>query len=437
MATNDLLIEVRDLWKVFGNNPQKIAEDPELRDMSKGEIRQRTGYVVGLKGISFQVRAGEFFVIMGLSGSGKSTLVRSLIRLIDPTAGKLIIDGEDILEYDDKRLIQFRRDKVAMVFQHFALLPHRRVIDNVAYGLEVQGVDKRARYLKAEEVLETVGLKGWEQSYPTELSGGMQQRVGLARGLAVDPDILLMDEPFSGLDPLIRREMQDELINLQQKLHKTIVFITHDLNESLKLGEQIAILKDGEIVQQGTPEEIVMSPADDYVSQFVQDVSKAKVMGVRSIMQQPEVLLYDWQGPRVAMHMLKSNDISTAFVISRTRVLRGMVDVDEAAEAANKGIPTLGEAVKDECPKVGPDTTVEEMVPLAAENECPIAVVDEEGQLLGEVHRAAVLSGMAGQPTKVPLVRDTCQQLGSHFPDRRNQWNFPKAKQQFPELPIR
>ncbi len=402
MAVNDLQIDVQDLWKVFGNNPMKAIEEPDLRAMDKTEVRERTGCVVGLKQISFQVHTGEFFVIMGLSGSGKSTLVRCLIRLNEPTAGKLLIDGEDILNYDDKKLIQFRRDKVAMVFQHFGLLPHRRVIDNVAYGLEVQGMEKRARYLKAEEVLETVGLKGWEHSYPTELSGGMQQRVGLARALAVDPEILLMDEPFSGLDPLIRREMQDELINLQQQLHKTIVFITHDLNESLKLGEHIAILKDGEIIQQGTPEEIVMSPADDYVTQFVQDVSKAKVMGVKSIMQQPEVLLYDWQGPRVAMHMLQSNDISTAFVISRTRELRGMLDVDEAAEAANRGISTLGEVVKDGCPKVGPDTTVETVVPLAAEYECPIAVVDEGGHLLGEIHRAAVLAGMAVQPTKVP-----------------------------------
>ena len=402
MAVGDVRIAVRNLWKVFGHNSQRIVEDATWRTLSRAEVMEKTGCVVALKDISFEVRTGQVFVIMGLSGSGKSTLVRCLIRLIEPTMGEVLIDGEDILGYDESQLIQFRRRKIAMVFQHFGLFPHRRVLDNTAYGLEVQGADKDTRYRRAMEVLETVGLKGWEQSYPGELSGGMQQRVGLARALAVDPEILLMDEPFSGLDPLIRREIQDELVNLQQQIHKTIVFITHDLNEALKMGDQILILRDGEVIQQGTAEEIVMVPADEYVSKFVQDVSKAKVMGVRSIMQQPEVVVYDWQGPRAALHVMKSNDISTAFVVSRTRVLRGMVDVDVAADAAKRGITTLEEVVKDECPTVGPDTSVEDVVPLAAENECPIAVVDEEGYFLGEVHRAAVLSGMVGQATALP-----------------------------------
>ena len=228
-------ISVRSLWKVFGKNPRTVMT-PEYADKSKAEIQEETGCVVALQDVNFDVSLAETFVVMGLSGSGKSTLIRCLIRLIEPTSGEIRIDDEDVLKYSSRELTQFRRQKVAMVFQHFGLLPHRKIIDNAAWGLEVQGVEKNLRYEKAREVLEAVGLKGWEESFAGELSGGMQQRVGLARALAVDPQILLMDEPFSALDPLIRREMQDELIDLQKRLHKTIVFITHDLNEALKLG---------------------------------------------------------------------------------------------------------------------------------------------------------------------------------------------------------
>ena len=236
---------------------------------------------------------------MGLSGSGKSTLVRCLTRLIRPTIGQVYFDGENVLEYTPEELIAFRRQKIAMVFQHYGLLPHRNVIDNVSYGLEIRGMDKEERYELASRSIETVGLQGWENYFPREMSGGMQQRIGLARALTVDPDVLLMDEPFSGLDPLIRREMQDELIALESQLNKTIVFITHDLNEALKVGDRIAIMRDGEIVQNGTPEEIVTLPADDYVAEFVQDVSRAKVIQVNAVMQQPDaVVVYQWQGPQ-------------------------------------------------------------------------------------------------------------------------------------------
>ena len=246
-------ISVKALWKVFGRNPERVLQ-PEYADKDKGFFQSEFGNVVGLRDVNFDVRRGETFVIMGLSGSGKSTLVRCLLRLIDPTSGAIVIDGEDITKMTDRELVDFRRAKIAMVFQHYGLLPHRNVLDNAAWGLEVQGIDKDERYSRTRKALATVGLAGWEQSFPRQLSGGMQQRVGLARALVVDTDILLMDEPFSGLDPLIRRQMQDELLNLQTELQKTIVFITHDLNEALKLGDHIAIMHDGAVAQIGSPE---------------------------------------------------------------------------------------------------------------------------------------------------------------------------------------
>ena len=247
--------------------------EPEYTDKSRAEIQDEMGLVVALRNVSFSVPPGEVFVVMGLSGSGKSTLVRCLTRLIEATDGRVMFDGDDILEFTPEQMIEFRRQKVAMVFQHYGLLPHRRVLDNVAFGLEIQGMEKEERYAAAPTAIKTVGLDGWEGYYPREMSGGMQQRVGLARALAVDPDVLLMDEPFSGLDPLIRRGMQDELASLQTEVHKTIVFITHDLNEALKIGDRIAIMRDGEIVQLGSPVEIISAPADDYVAEFVRDVT--------------------------------------------------------------------------------------------------------------------------------------------------------------------
>ena len=272
-------IEVHGLWKVFGDDPQRVFA-PEHIDKSRAELQDQLGAVVGLRDVSLEVAPGQIYVVMGLSGSGKSTLARCLIRLLEPTRGAIRFGGEDILDYTSKELTEFRRSQIAMVFQHYGLLPHRRVIDNVAYGLEIQGVDEDARYRAAHEAIETVGLGGWEDYYPREMSGGMQQRVGIARALAVDPEVLIMDEPFSGLDPLIRRRMQDELAALESQLHKTIVFITHDLNEAIKLGDRIAIMRDGAIVQEGTPEDIVNRPADDYVADFVQDVaSMAELRG--------------------------------------------------------------------------------------------------------------------------------------------------------------
>jgi glycine betaine/proline transport system ATP-binding protein len=277
-------VSCRGVWKVYGPKAERIVGSPDA-DLPRGELLAKTGCVAAVRDVSFDVAPGEVFVVMGLSGSGKSTLVRMINRIHDPTSGSVLIDGEDIMGLDAERLRDVRRRKISMVFQHFGLLPHRRIIDNVAFGLEVQGVDKHERLSRAEEVLSSVGLGGWGNSFPDELSGGMQQRVGLARALANDPEILLFDEPFSALDPLIRRDMQDQVIKLQRDLRKTMIFITHDLAEALKLGDRIAIMKDGVFVQVGTPEEVVASPADDYVADFTRDVPRAHVLTARSIMR--------------------------------------------------------------------------------------------------------------------------------------------------------
>lgn len=282
--SQDVKISCQHVWKIYGPR-SKAVHKALAAGKPKGNALENTRHVVAVKDVSFTVHGGEIFVIMGLSGSGKSTLLRCVSRLIEPTSGSIMIDGRDVLKMDKAQLRQLRRHTISMVFQRFGLFPHRRIVENVAYGLEVQGMEKNGRLDKARHMLELVGLKGWEQQYPHELSGGMQQRVGLARALAVDPQILLCDEPFSALDPLIRREMQDELIRLQKVLHKTIIFVTHNFLEALKLGDHIAIMKDGEIVQRGTPEQIVAHPANDYVREFTKDVPRNKVLTARAIMK--------------------------------------------------------------------------------------------------------------------------------------------------------
>jgi glycine betaine/proline transport system ATP-binding protein len=279
-------IAVANLWKVFGPKPDRVVGSP-LADLPRAELRARTGCLAAVRDVSFDVEPGEVFVVMGLSGSGKSTLVRCLTRLIEPTSGEISIDGEPVRAMNAKRLRELRRSRVAMVFQHFGLLPHRHVLDNVAYGLEIQGVGRAERHRRAGEMLGLVGLDGHEHQYPDQLSGGMQQRVGLARALATDPAVLLFDEPFSALDPLIRRDMQAEVKRLHAEVGKTLVFITHDLAEALTLGDRIAVLRDGELVQVGTPEQLVGAPADDYVADFVRDVPRADVLTVRWIMRDP------------------------------------------------------------------------------------------------------------------------------------------------------
>ena len=387
-------IEVEGVWKVFGDKPERALE-PEYAEMSRAEIQEELGLVVGLRDVRFNVDPGEIFVVMGLSGSGKSTLVRCLIRLIQATRGEIRFDGEDILGYTSEELMQFRRSKVAMVFQHYALLPHRRVLGNVAYGLEVQGMDKDERYRAAAEAIETVGLKGWEDYYPSEMSGGMQQRVGLARALAMKSDVLLMDEPFSGLDPLIRREMQDELLTLQSELQKTIVFITHDLNEALKIGDRIAIMRDGEIVQLGTPEEIVTLPSDEYVTEFVRDVSRGKVIQAKAIMREPRVVVYERQGPRAALLAMDNHGLDAAFLISRDFKLRGILTEERARHMASEQRRNLEGVEIAPALTTSPETYIEELVPIAAQSPHPIAVVAENGSLLGEIRRGTLLTGMS------------------------------------------
>ena len=278
----EIHIEVKNLWKVFGKKPNLVFKESNI-NRSKSEIQSELNLVTALRDVSFSVEKGETFVVMGLSGSGKSTLVRCLTRLIDPTSGNILIDDDDITKFNENSLREFRRSKIAMVFQQFGLLPHRNVIDNVAFGLEIRGLQKDHRYAIAEEMLDLVGLNGWGESKVTELSGGMQQRVGIARALAVNPEIMLMDEPFSGLDPLIRRQMRRELTSLQQEIHKTMVFITHDLDEAVSVGDKIAIMRDGEIIQLGTPLEIIDNPADDFVAEFTEGISRSRLDELQAV----------------------------------------------------------------------------------------------------------------------------------------------------------
>ena len=394
MSEPEHQIEVDGVWKVFGSRPERALE-PEHEPKSRAEIQEELGLVVGLRDVSFTVDPGEIFVVMGLSGSGKSTLVRCLIRLIEATKGQVRFDGEDILTYSPEQMMEFRRSKVAMVFQHYALLPHRQVLDNVAYGLEIRGMDKAARHEEASKAIETVGLKGWEDYYPSEMSGGMQQRVGLARALAVNPEVLLMDEPFSGLDPLIRREMQDELVSLQSELRKTIVFITHDLNEALKLGDRIAIMRDGEIIQEGSPEEIVTLPSDEYVTEFVRDVSRGKVIQAKAIMKEPDAVVHEWQGPRAALHIMDGHGIDEVFLIARDSTLRGILTEEQVEALASQQVRTLEGVEVTPALTTSPDTYIEDIIPIAAQSRHPVAVVGDNGSLLGEIRRGALLSGMS------------------------------------------
>jgi len=387
-------IAVRDLYKVFGPDPQRALELVRS-GVGKDELLKSTGHTLAVAGVNLEVRAGETFIIMGLSGSGKSTLLRCINRLIEPTHGQVLIDGVDVGSLSPRDLRNLRRRRLGMVFQRFALFPHRTVLDNVAYGLEIQGVPPSQRRRRALEVLELVGLAGWAQSYPSQLSGGMQQRVGLARALAPDPDILLMDEPFSALDPLIRRDMQDELIDLQERLHKTIVFITHDLDEALKLGDRIAIMRDGRVVQVGRPEQILLEPADEYVASFVEGVDRSRVLRARDVMQPASPLLRVSHSPSVAVREMEQRGVSSAFVVGPNRRLAGLITVDAALEAVEAGRSNLRDEVNaDDVVTVDPDTPLEDLIPLAVEAHYPIAVVDDDGVLKGIILRVSVLRGL-------------------------------------------
>ncbi|OPL07513.1 MAG: hypothetical protein AVO33_05160 [delta proteobacterium ML8_F1] len=389
-------VSVKNLYMIYGNHPKKPLSLVK-GGMSKDELLEKTGHGIGVNNVSFDVKEGETFVVMGLSGSGKSTLIRCLNRLIEPTEGEILIDGENIVGCSKETLLEIRRKKVAMVFQHFALFPHRNIWNNVAYGLEVQAVDVPTRKEKAYEALEMVGLKGYEESMPTQLSGGMQQRVGLARALATDADILLMDEAFSALDPLIRKEMQDELLALQAGMKKTIVFITHDLDEALKIGDRIAIMKDGVVVQIGTPEEILNKPADAYVKEFLQDVNRVKVVAASSIMKKPDAIVSSKDGTRVAVRKMKESGISSIFVVDKDRRLQGIITIDDALELLKKEIHSIDSIIIDEIHTTSAETPIIDLLPTAINTKYPIAVTSEDNRLIGIIVRVSVLAGILGE----------------------------------------
>jgi glycine betaine/proline transport system ATP-binding protein len=325
----------------------------------------------------------------------RHTILRCLNRLIEPSAGEIIVDGTDITKLNAKQLRKFRQEKTAMVFQQFALLPHRTVLDNTVYGLEVQGIPKKEREEKALKILEIVGLKGWEDKYPSQLSGGMKQRVGLARALTNDADILLMDEAFSALDPLIREEMQDELLSLQQKMNKTIIFITHDLNEALKLGDRIAFLRDGALIQVGTPEEITTHPSDDYVAKFVRGVDRSKILTAADIMKKPQPLIPLRDGPNVALRIMKEHGISSVFVVDRERHLQGIITVDAALEARKAGIMSLSEVELEHGPVVSEETPLHDTLTAMVDSKLPMGVVNQDNKLVGIIVRGSILAALA------------------------------------------
>lgn len=389
-----LKVEVKELTKVFGRNPRHGIALLE-QGKTKTEILKETGMTVGVNRASFEVYSGEIFVIMGLSGSGKSTLIRLINRLIEPSGGSIFIDGEDLAKMDKQKLRETRRKKLSMVFQKFGLFPHRTILENAGYGLEVQGIDKNEIHDKAINSLKMVGLEGYEDQYPSQLSGGMQQRVGLARALANDPDILLMDEAFSALDPLIRKEMQDELIELQSSMQKTIIFITHDLDEALKIGDRIALMKDGVIVQIGTPEEIMTSPADDYVKKFVEGVDRSKVFSAQHVMKRPETIDAEKHGPRVALQRMKQAGISSIYVINKNKELLGVVTADAASKAVKDGNKNIYDVMERQVPIVAPDLSLNDLFEVIYDSPVPVAVVENK-ILKGIIVRGAVLAALAG-----------------------------------------
>ncbi|WP_419175731.1 glycine betaine/L-proline ABC transporter ATP-binding protein ProV [Desulfosediminicola sp.] len=383
-------VEVRGLYKVFGPDPQKGMKLLG-QGRTKEEIYEQTGLTVGVQDASFAVEQGEIFVVMGLSGSGKSTLVRMLNRLIEPTAGEVLVDGEDVLKMNKQELVKFRRAKTSMVFQSFALMPHLTVMDNVAFGLELDGIDKDKREERSLDALKQVGLEDWANAYPNELSGGMQQRVGLARGLAVDPDILLMDEAFSALDPLIRTEMQDELLKLQDRHERTIIFISHDLDEALRIGDRIAIMEGGRVVQVGTPEEILQNPADDYVRAFFRGVDPTGVISAGDIVRDnmPTVIWHTPQGsPRAILEMLNNQDREFAYVLNSERRFYGVVSTDSLRGLLEKGnSKKVEDAFIADAEAVVESDYLQDILVKVASHSWPIPVITEENVYRGVVSK--------------------------------------------------
>lgn len=392
----DTILEVKHLSKIFGKR-QKAALEMVKAGKSKSEIFKKTGATVGVYDASFEVKEGEIFVIMGLSGSGKSTLVRMLNRLIEPSTGSILLGGKDISTMSAEQLREVRRHDINMVFQSFALFPHKTILENTEFGLELRGVPKEKRQELAERALDNSGLLDFKDQYPDQLSGGMQQRVGLARALANSPKILLMDEAFSALDPLIRREMQDELLDLQDSMKQTIIFISHDLNEALRIGDRIALMKDGQIMQIGTGEEILTNPANDFVREFVEDVDCSKVLTAQNIMIKPLTTTIELDGPQVALNRMHNEEVSMLMATNRRRQLVGSLTADAAIEARKKGLP-LSEVIDRDVRTVSKDTVITDIMPLIYDSSAPIAVTDDDNRLLGVVIRGRVIEALANIP---------------------------------------
>ncbi|HBZ6325859.1 TPA: glycine betaine/L-proline ABC transporter ATP-binding protein [Listeria monocytogenes] len=392
-------IKVEELTKIFGKKASK-ASSLLSQGKSKTDILKETGATIGVNKASFSVEEGEIFVIMGLSGSGKSTLVRLLNRLIEPTSGKIWLDGKELSSLNKKELLEVRRKSMSMVFQNFGLFPNRIINRNVEYGLEIQGMDKEEREKNAAESLALVGLAGYGDQYPSQLSGGMQQRVGLARALANNPDILLMDEAFSALDPLNRKDMQDQLLDLQDKMKKTIIFITHDLDEALRIGDHIMIMRDGSVVQTGSPEEILAHPANEYVEKFIEDVDRSKVYTASNVMIRPEIVNFEKDGPRVALKRMREAGTSSVFVVKRNRELVGIVHAAEVSKLVKENITSLETALHRDVPTTGLDTPLAEIMDTISTTTIPIAVT-EDGKLKGIIIRGSVLAALSGNEVNV------------------------------------
>lgn len=389
---NNIILRAEHLTKMFGNK-NAAASEMLKKGFSKEEILKETEVTVAVDDISFDVERGKIFTLIGLSGSGKSTVVRCLNMLQPPTSGKIYFEGNDIEQFTKEQLINYRRNKISMVFQSFGLMSHRDVLGNVAYGLEIRGVKKKEREEKAMEMISMVGLDGWERKSIGNLSGGMRQRVGIARALANDPDILLMDEPFSALDPLVRRDMQFELLSIQEKLNKTVIFITHDINEALKLGNTVAIMRDGRIVQMDTPEGMSTNPADDYVKEFINSADKAQIYSVKNIMQTPSCLIHSRDGVNNALKQMRDNGVSSAFVVSDKLQLIGIFTLEQALKV-RAGELDFQDAIYRNILTTSMDTHISDLIPVAAQAMFPIAVVDEDSQLKGIVTKAAVLASL-------------------------------------------
>lgn len=393
-------LEVKDLIKIFGRDVDEALRMAE-QGASRKEIQEKTGKTLGVGPVSFTADSGEILVIMGLSGSGKSTLVRTVNRLIEPTQGTVTFDGRDVTKMSRKELMLWRRKRTGMVFQHFALFPHRTVVENAAYGLEIMGVGRSERETKAREVLEKVGLKGWETHHPSSLSGGMQQRVGLARALAVEPDIILMDEALSALDPLIRRDMQQELLDLQKELQKIVLFISHDLNEAIALGDRIILLQDGKVVQEGTAEDLLIRPASDYVERFVENIDHTEVLTAGTIMEEPEAVAKPNESPQTVLEKMKRKDVGVMFMIDADGSVKGLVRAQRLEEAGG-GAGDL-ERAKQAVKKIRENAKLSEILALMAEHKEPVAVVDENEKLLGVVTLDTLLAALAQhEPEEAP-----------------------------------